>query len=366
MVTVPPNPLQPLPPPVELDTIPVLQALVKARASLGELKGTAKGLPNQGILLDSLFLQEALVSSEIENIVTTQDEAFRSRLFVGSGSIEAKEVARYSDAMWQGYSMWEQNGFISENMLITMFRQLKSHDGGYRTQPGVVLRNEQTGETVYEPPQDPQEIVDHMRMLERFINNEPSCDLDSLIKMALIHHQFESIHPFPDGNGRIGRMLNVLYLTHSGLLELPILYLSRPINRTKRDYYRLLHEVRENGAWESWIVYMLNAATEAANTTLRLVSDIGELMITVKHRMREELPKIYSQDLLNNLFRHPYTRFELLERDLAYGRQTARKYLKLLADREFVVEIKHGRNLYYVNQQLVNLFVNVHDFDDSP
>ena len=351
--------LQPLPPPIDLETIPVLQALKEARASLGELKGTAKGLPNQGILIDSLILQEALVSSEIENIVTTQDEAFRAHLFVDSGSVEAKEVARYSTAMRQGYETWKKYKFISERMLIEMFQELKRHDGGYRMQPGVVLKNEQTGETVYEPPQDPREIETHMRALAEFINDTTTCHLDPLIKMALIHHQFESIHPFPDGNGRIGRMLNVLYLTNSDLLEMPILYLSRPINRTKPVYYRLLQEVRENGTWENWIVYMLIAVTEAANSTLHLISDIHKLMIEVKHRMRTQLPKIYSQDLLNNLFRHPYTRIELLEHDLAYGKQTARKYLKLLAEHEFVREVKYGRNNYYINQQLVDLFANM-------
>ena len=353
--------LRELPPSVDLETAPVMKILADARGALGELKGTARGLPNQGILIDTLFLQEALASSKIENIVTTQDEAFQAGLYGDTGSPEAKEVARYRVAMRLGYEEWRTKQIISESMLVEMFRLLKRHDGGYRAQPGTVLRNEHTGEVVYEPPQNPQEIVNHMRALERFINDPSYCSLDPLIKMALIHHQFESIHPFPDGNGRIGRMLNVLYLTHVGLLDTPILYLSREINRTKSDYYRLLQSVREQEEWEEWVIYMLKAVAETARSTLTLISGIHKLMLEVKYRMRKELPKIYSQDLLNNLFRHPYTRIEYLDRDLPQGRQTVRKYLKYLTDHEFVTEVKQGRNKYYVNQELVNLFVRASD-----
>ena len=355
----PTRPLTPLPPSVNLQTVPILLKLSVARANLGELKGAANSLPNQGILIDTLLLQEALASSEIENIVTTQDEAFQVDLLAGIGSVEAKEVARYRIAMRQSYEKWRDCRFISENMLIEMFRQLKQRNDDYRRLPGTVLRNESTGETVYDPPQHNKEIIVHMRKLEQFINDETRCNLDPLIKMALIHHQFESIHPFPDGNGRVGRMLNVLYLTHTGLLETPILYLSRAINRTKPDYYRLLKAVQENEAWEEWVIYLLNAVSESALSTLHLITNINRLMIEVKHRMRNELPKIYSQDLLNNLFRFPYTRIEYLQRDLIYGRQTARKYLQQLSEGGFVKKVKLGRNNYYVNQALVDLFVGM-------
>jgi len=352
--------INPLPPARHLiSTVPVLTALAESRAAVGELRGMAKSLPNQGILIDTLFLQEALASSEIENIVTTQDEAFKAGLFAETGTVEAKEVARYRNAMRQGYDLWCRNGFISENMLITMFRILKKRSDGYRTTPGTVLRNELTGEIIYTPPQDVQEIVAHMRALEAFINDNGQDDIDPLIKMALIHHQFESIHPFPDGNGRIGRILNVLYLTHVGLLDAPILYLSRSINRTKPDYYRLLQTVRDQGIWEDWIIYMLGAVAETARSTLNLIDRMRELMLETKYRLRRELPKIYSQDLLNNLFRHPYTRIDYLHRDLPYGRQTARKYLKQLTAAGFVRELKEGRNNYYINQPLVDLFLKV-------
>jgi len=351
--------LERFPPQVNLQTVPILQKLAEARGALGEMNGRATSLPNQTILLDTLFLQEALASSEIENIVTTQDEVFRVDLAADTGSVEAKEVARYRDAMRLGYEQWRENRFISENMLIDMFRMLKQRDEGYRRIPGTVVRNMQTGEDVYTPPQDGRDIEVYMRNLVNFINDQSPCDLDPLIKMALIHHQFESIHPFSDGNGRVGRMLNVLYLTHKRLLDTPILYLSRAINRTKPDYYRLLQAVREKGAWENWVIYILSAVHETANLTLRIISGIRDLIAEHKMRMRDELPKIYSQDLLNNLFRHPYTRIEYVAKDLKISRQTAHKYLKQLTARRFVNETKSGRNNYYVNQQLVALFVNV-------
>ena len=177
--------------------------------------------------------------------------------------------------------------------------------------------------------------------------------------MAIIHHQFESIHPFPDGNGRVGRMLNVLYLVRSGLLDIPILYLSRTINRTKPDYYRLLQAVRNEGVWEEWVIYVLNAVLETAQSTLALVLNIQMLMQETKQRMRHELPKIYSQEVLNNLFKHPYTRIEYMQRDTGRERQTARKYLKQLAEHDFVREVKEGRNNYYVNTRLTDLFIEV-------
>lgn len=347
-----------LPPDVDLQTVPILQALAKSNRALAELQGTARALPNPDILIDTLFLQEARASSEIENIVTTQDEIFRVDLFNNLGSIEAKEVARYRDAMRLGYDNLLENGFISENIIIKMFQLLKVRDDGYRTTSGTHLRNENTGENVYTPPQDTQEIIAQMRALEQFINNHDD-DLDPLIKMAIIHHQFESIHPFPDGNGRIGRILNVLYLTYAGLLDTPILYLSRTINATKLDYYHLLQKVRDAEAWEEWIIYMLNAVTQTAQDTLIIVTKMRILMAQVKERMRTELPKIYSQDLINNLFRHPYTRIEYVKQDLKVHYNTAADRLKMLAERGFVEETKLGQSKYYINRPLVDLFLDI-------
>ncbi len=231
-----------LPPSLDLETVPVLKALAKANRALAELKGRAATIPNQGILINTLALQEAKASSEIENIVTTQDELFQADLQLeGPESAAAKEVALYRDALKLGFDQLRQSGgLITNNTIIAMFQLLKGNDGGFRSTPGTTLKNDATGEVVYIPPQDRREIEAAMTALERFINEDEHSALDPLIKMALIHHQFESIHPFPDGNGRIGRILNVLYATRAGLLEIPILYLSRHITRTKADYYRLL------------------------------------------------------------------------------------------------------------------------------
>ena len=323
-----------LPPSVDLESVPVLKALATANRALAELKGRAATIPNQGILIDTLVLQEAKASSEIENIVTTQDQLFQVDFFPeGPDSPAAKEVTLYRDALKLGFDrLHRTGGLIPNSTLIDMFRLLKRRTGGFRTTPGTVLKHDRTGEIIYIPPQDAREIVAHMSALEHFVNEDDASPLDPLIKMALIHHQFESIHPFPDGNGRIGRILNVLYLTSKGLLDIPVLYLSRHITQTKADYYSLLQAVREEGAWERWVLYMLDAVAETSQTTLELVEGIRGQMAAVKHRMRAELPKIYSQDLLNNLFRHPYTRIEFVVNDLGVTRQTAAKYLDMLAE----------------------------------
>ena len=350
-----------LPPPVELETVKVLKALNLASRALADLKGQARTIPNQAILIDTLALQEAKASSEVENIVTTQDELFQADVFPDDPqSPAAKEVARYRDALRLGLRrLLETGGLIPNSTLIDMFRLLKDRDDGFRVTPGTALKNERNGDIVFVPPQDANEIVALMTVLERFVNDDAVSNLDPLIKMALIHHQFESIHPFPDGNGRIGRILNVLYLTRTGLLDIPILYLSRHITRNKGDYYRLLQAVRDEGAWEEWVIFMLEGVAETAKTTLQLVSGIGELMQDAKHRMREELPKLYSQELLNNLFRHPYTRIEYVQGDLKITRQTAARYLDNLAEHGFVDKHRAGKNNYFINTRLVRLLMTV-------
>lgn len=286
-------------------------------------------------------------SSEVENIVTTQDDLFQADVFPeGPRSAAAKEVALYRDALRLGCArLRDTRGLIPNSTLVDMFRLLKRRDDGFRVTPVTALKNEMTGEIVFVPPQDAREIVRHMTDLERFINEDGASDLDPLIKMALIHHQFESVHPFPDGNGRIGRILNVLYLTRTGLLDIPILYLSRHITRSKAEYYHMLQAVRDEGAWEAWVLYMLQAVAQTAQTTLSLLEGIHGQMADAKHRMRSQLPKIYSQELLNNLFRHPYTRIEYVQDDLGLkARQTAAKYLDTLAEHGFVEKHQAGRN----------------------
>lgn len=353
-----------LPPPGVEETPAVLRALAPAHRHLAELKGRAAAIPNQGILIDTLALQEAKASSEIENIVTTQDELFQASAFPENpASPAAKEVARYADALRHGYMEQRRlDGLLTNNMVIAMFQMLKRTDEEFRATPGTALRNDQTGAMVYVPPQEDVVVRGHMAALETFINDDAASDLDPLVKMAIIHHQFESIHPFSDGNGRLGRIINVLYLTHAGLLDVPVLYLSRWITARKGEYYRLLQAVRDSqgagAAWEAWLLYMIHGVAETAQGTLALIEGMRLLMADYKQRIRAEHPKIYSQDLLNNLFRHPYTRIEYVERELGVSRPTATKYLDTLAAAGFLNKQRIGRNNYYINQRLVALFVD--------
>jgi Fic family protein len=353
--------LPPLPPPGELETPAVLRALATAHRHLAELKGRAASIPNQAILIDTLSLQEAKASSEIENIVTTQDELFQASLFInGPGSPAAKEVASYRDALKCGFdSLAHNQGLLTNNAVIEMFRVLKRTTEGFRATPGTALKNEATGALVYVPPQDRNEIIAQMKVLERFINDDAASDLDPLVKMALIHHQFESIHPFSDGNGRIGRIVNVLYLTRVGLLDIPILYLSRYITTHKAEYYSQLQAVRDGNGWEPWLIYVLTAVAETSQQTLELIEGMRVLMGDYKRRLREHPSVRYSQDLLNNLFRHPYTRIEFLQADLGITRQTASRYLDQLAEAGFVEKHRHGRNNYYINTPLIELLMRV-------
>lgn len=353
-----------LPPQAEFDTVAILKALAEAHRHLGELKGRASAIPNQGILIDTLSLQEAKASSEIENIVTTQDELFQADLFPdASGSAAAKEVALYRDTLRMGAAALAESELITNKTIVQMFQMLKRRTDGFRNTPGTALKNDNTGELVYVPPQDGRAIIAHMSALEKFINEDDAADLDPLIKMAIIHHQFESIHPFPDGNGRIGRIINVLYLTRLGLLDIPILYLSRHITRNKNEYYRLLQAVRDEGAWDDWVLYMLQAVAETSKITLTLVEGIRSQMAASKKRMRAELPKLYSQDLLNNLYRHPYTRIDFVVNDLGVTRQTAAKHLDTLAAHGFVTKVQAGRVNYFINEELVALLMQVSEGD---
>lgn len=356
-------------PPADIDfqTTEILIALIDAHRSLAELKGCADSIPNQTILINTLALQEAKASSEVESYVTTQDELFQADLHISEWiSPAAKEVSRYREALMHGFEkMRAQQGILSNATLIDLFQLLKGSNEGFRQHSGTVLKNEKTGSTIFVPPQDGAEIHAHMRALENFINTDEPGELDSLIKMAIIHHQFESIHPFSDGNGRIGRILCVLYLVHSGLLNTPVLYLSRYINQYKSDYYRLLQAVRDTAghalsnaeAWRAWVVYLIRGVAQTAKQTVWQVNAMRELMAQTKQRMRNEVPKLYSQDLLNNLFRHPYTRIEFVQRDLNITRQTAARYLRELVKVGSLQEHSQGKHLYFINQPLVQLLL---------
>ena len=333
------------------DTPAILKRLASASRALAELKGVAASIPNQGILINTLGLQEAKDSSEIENIVTTHDELFKDDVLPEAfANPAAKEVLSYRQPLHLGHRQVRETGLITANHIIEIQAELERNNAGFRKLPGTALKTG-AGETVYTPPQDPAEIVALMSDLERFINDGERFAVDPLIRMALIHHQFESIHPFYDGNGRTGRILNVLYLVKEGLLDVPVLYLSRHIVRTKVDYYRLLQAVRDADAWEEWVLYMLEAVEQTAGQTIQTIHAIKEALFDYKHRIRTEY-KFYSQDLINNLFMHPYTKIEFIERDLGVSRLTASKYLDALAAGGFVQKNKMGRSNYYVNLAL--------------
>lgn len=350
--------LEPLPVPgsIELETPAVLRQAARAHRALAELKGAAATIPNEAILIDTLALQEAKDSSAIEDIITTEDQLFQGDAISGHyPSSAAKEVHHYAIALKVGLGHIRQKQFLRLDDILEIQAALEENRAGLRKLPGTVLKNQQTGEVVYEPPQDPAEIEQLMgNFLEYFHRDEPS-DPDPLVRMAILHYQFESIHPFYDGNGRTGRILNLLHLVLHGLLDMPVLYLSRYIVRHKPDYYRGLQAVREKEAWEAWVLYMLTAIEETSRETLIKVRGIRDLMQTTKARLRDELPKLYSQDLLNNLFRHPYTKIEFIERDLGVSRPTAMKYLGTLEAAGFVRKTKIGRANFYVNEALFEL-----------
>lgn len=329
----------------------ILKKLAISSRRLAELKGFAGSIPHQGILINTLGLQEAKDSSEIENIITTHDELFKDDVLPDAfANPAAKEVLRYRQALRVGYEQVKRSGLLTANHIIEIQAELERNNAGFRKLPGTALKDG-SGQTIYTPPQEPAEIVALMTDLERFINDGELYAVDPLIKMALIHHQFESIHPFYDGNGRTGRILNVLYLVKEGLLDIPVLYLSSHIVRTKADYYRLLQTVRVEDRWEDWVLYMLEAVEQTAVQTIATIAAIKAALQDYKQRIRAEY-KFYSQDLINNLFTHPYTKIEFVQRDLQVSRVTATKYLDALAEGGFVQKQKIGRGNYYVNVAL--------------
>jgi len=326
---------------------------------LAELKGAVGRIPNESILIETVGLQEAKDSSAIENIITTQDALFQSDFFAAHfQSPEAKEVYNYAHALRIGWDRIKKEKILRLPDLLAVHAAVVENDSGLRKLPGTKLKNQQTGEVIYEPPQDAVEIEKLVaNFLEHFNRAEPE-KLDPLVWMSILHYQFESIHPFYDGNGRAGRILNLLFLVQHGLLDLPVLYLSRYIVRNKANYYRGLQAVRQDGAWQSWVLYMLRGVEETARETLDKVDKIRELIQLTKMRLRNELAHLYSQDLLNNLFRHPYTKIEFLERDLEVTRQTATKYLEALTQAGLLRKTKAGRTNYYINDPLVTILAS--------
>lgn len=352
---------------IDVETKAVLKQTNLASRKLGELNGIVEKIPNPEILIRTLSLQEAKDSSSIESIITTHDELYKAEIGADKYStIAAKEVSTYADALMVVVQKVVKRGIITEGMIKEIYRNIKHNDAGYTTTPGKSLINERTKERVYTPPQTIDEIQHHMRNLEAFINDDTLSDLDPLVKMAIIHHQFESIHPFGDGNGRAGTVLNILYLVSKNLLNLPILYLSRYINHYKGRYYELLQQVRDQHdqiSWEAWILFMLRGVEQTAYESIRFVRGISDMMMRYKHQIREQLPNVYSQDLINNLFRHPYTKIEFVVKEVGVSRPTATSYLKQLIDMGLLQKHKLGRENYYVNKELYDFITTAFHFE---
>ena len=335
------------------ERLDILKALIPAKAALAELKGAVTSIPNQEILLSSLTLREAKESSAIENIITTQDSIFRHQIQPKAGSAD-REVHNYAKALRQGREAMRQSGGISLNIILEIQKIIEPKRPGFRKVPGTVLKNLATGRVVYTPP-SPEKVPALMNQLEKFIN-EDSGGIDPIARMAVIHHWFESIHPFYDGNGRTGRIINILYLILKDLLDSPVLYLSRYIIQNRSGYYSLLRKVREDGgAWPEWILYMTDAVAVISRQTTELIKNMGRLLKEHKALIREN-HKFYSQDLINNIFSCPYTKAAFLKRDLKISHTTAIRYLDELAKKGGVLEKRRlGRESYYINHKLIRL-----------
>lgn len=355
------NDLPGLPPKTALDSTSILKACIPARAALAELKQAGQLLPNQGLLINLLPLLEAKDSSEIENIVTTTDALFKFAAEDRKADPMTKEALRYRTALNTGYQELAEKPLCT-NTAVEICSTIKGMQMDIRKVPGTTLTNQQTGKVIYTPPAGEAVLRDLLTDWEKFLHKED--DIDPLIKMAVAHYQFEAIHPFIDGNGRTGRVLNVLYLISEGLLTLPILYLSRFIVQNKQDYYRLLTSVTENGAWEEWVLYMLKGIKETSIWTTNKIEAVRNLIEHTTEFIKINLPKIYSHELIQIIFEQPYCRISNLVENKIAKRQTASVYLKQLCDLGVLQEIQLGKEKLFVHPKLVQLMTkDEHDFN---
>jgi len=349
------NDLPLLPPKQDIETRTILRKTITAGRALAELKGLGMTIPDQSMLVNSVILQEAKASSEIENIITTDDAMFRA--FTAKTSRvdpSTKEVLRYREALWEGYNELKKRPILATNLFIKLVQRIKENQAGIRRTPGTTISNTTTGEIIYTPPEGEDVIRNKLKNLEDYIHGED--DIDPLIKLALIHYQFETIHPFSDGNGRTGRIINILYLVFQGLLDLPVLYLSKFVIDRKNDYYRLLRRVTEKSEWEPWILYMLDAVEETATFTRKRILDIRDLMTETMEVAKETLPgRVYSKELIELLFCQPYTKGQFLVDAGIAKRQTAAEYLKELEKIGVLKAQKIGRETLYLNGKLYDL-----------
>lgn len=353
--------IKPLPVETDVETMPVLRKAALSHKALAELKGVITSIPQEDILPEILMLKEARESAAIENIISTFAEVYQGNLFAEQFvSPAAKEVLLYAKALKTGFRLVKDNGLLTNNYILQIQQEAVQNSAGFRKLPGTKLLNDKTGQVVYTPPQDHETIVSLMNNLEKFIHDDDRMNVDPLIRMAIIHHQFASIHPFDDGNGRTGRIINILYLVQKKLLPQPVLCMSHYLIQHKNDYYNLLQEVRDTGHWESWILFMLDGVEQTANEGVVLIGKVRQLMQQYKQTIRTNLPKLYSQDLLNNLFKFPCTKIEYLERDLQISRSTAIRYLEALLKEGLLIKQKVGRDNFYINQPLFRLVSDGH------
>lgn len=347
----------PLLPPKEslIETIGILKQESKSAVALAELKGLTNTLPNPNILINAVILKEAQASSGIENVITTQDKLYQA-LYAKSTKPDGatKEVLRYREALLMGTRLIKERGFLNTNGIIAIQKELEENNAGLRKLPGTALINDLTNEVIYTPPDNFDTISDLMKNLEEYLNNDAD-DVSPLIKLAIQHYQFESIHPFYDGNGRTGRIINVLYLILKGLLNEPVLYLSSFIIQNKGDYYRLLQEVRTKNNWEGWILYMLKGIEQTAQSTIEQINKINLLFSETQKLVQDKLPRIYSKDLIEQLYIHPYSKIEFLVNNLGIERKAASRYLNGLEEIGILKSQQKGKEVLYINTNLYNL-----------
>ena len=345
------NDLPLLPPKAEVETKEVLKKVIAARSQLAELKGVVNSIPNQSILVDGIVLQEARLSSEIENIVTTSDELYRAAANEDlAANPQAKEVLRYREALWYGFNEVKKRP-LSTNLFAEIVRIIKGVNIDIRKTTGTKIGNS-LGETVYTPPEGEQVIREKLANLEKFIYEE---NFDPLIKLAILHYQFEAIHPFIDGNGRTGRIINILFLVEQGLLDTPVLFLSHYILKTKSQYYAGLREVTEKENWIGWILYILEAVETTALEARNKVKEIIAAMNNAAAIVQAKAPKIYKKDLIEVIFKHPYCKVKFIEDAALAKRQAASDYLKVLEELGLLENVKVGRERYYINTVLVDI-----------
>ncbi len=350
------NALPDLPPNKNLETSSIFKATIKANKLLAELKGYCQTLPNPELLLNTIVLQESKESNAIENIVTTQDELYKATLMGDAVKNQAaKEVLQYREAMYWGIAELQKNQLITTNLLVGVMQRIRNTTDNIRKNVGTKLANPTNNTIVYTPPEGEDIIREKLSKLEMFINNNEFSDLDPLIKMALLHYQFEAIHPFSDGNGRTGRILNVLYLIQQELLGLPVLYLSRYIIQNKSDYYRLLKSITEDSNWEEWVLFVVNGVAETSAITLKKINDILSLKQVATYKVKEVLKSSYSKELVDLLYSNPYIKIKILEDNNIAKRQTASEYLKKLEKAGMLSSVKIGNEIYYINTELIDV-----------